>query len=99
MAREIRTKIDRRTLLSALGGAAATVTFGAPATAQTPQKTLRFASLFRPDHASSMSSEYFAELVGKKTNGRIKVQVFHNASLGNEGQVGEGVRTGTIDMG
>lgn len=91
--------LSRRTLLGTLGGAAAAGALGMPAIAQAPQKTLRFASLFRPDHDSSKSSEHFAELVGKKTGGRIKVQVFHNAALGNEAQVGEGVRTGTIDMG
>lgn len=92
-------KLNRRAVLGTMGGVAAAAALGAPALAQAPQKTLRFASLFRPDHDSSKSSEYFAELVGKKTGGRIKVQVFHNASLGSEDQVGEGVRTGTIDMG
>ncbi len=94
--------ISRRAALGAIGSAVAVgalSSLAGRAAAQQPQRTLRFSSLFRQDHASSKSSEYFAELVGKKTGGKIKVQVFHNAALGDEGQTGEGIRSGTIDMG
>lgn len=67
--------------------------------AQQPQITLRYASLFPPQHSASRSSDWFAEEVAKRTGGRVRVQVFHNAALGGEEQVGEGVRSGTIDIG
>jgi len=89
--------IQRRTLLAGAASLGA-LTLARPLTAQTPRQ-LRYGSLFNPDHTSSRSSDKFAELVEAKTGGKVKVQVFHNAQLGNETQVGEGVRTGTIDVG
>ncbi|CAG0975320.1 Solute-binding protein [Anaerolineae bacterium] len=41
---------------------------------------------------------YFAQEVGKRTNGRVKVEVFANATLGDEAKMFEGLRLGTIDM-
>ncbi|HYM71328.1 MAG TPA: TRAP transporter substrate-binding protein, partial [bacterium] len=69
------------------------------ASAQQDQVTLRYASLFPPQHSASRSAEWFAGQVAQRTGGKVKVQVFHNAALGGEEQVGEGVRSGTIDMG
>ena len=34
--------------------------------------------------ACSRSSDKFAQLVERKTGGKVKVQVYHNAQLGNE---------------
>ncbi len=70
-----------------------------PARPAGPSTTIRFASLFNPDHSASRSADRFAELVGQKTGGRVKVEVFHSASLGGEREVAEGVRSGSIDMG
>jgi hypothetical protein len=89
--------IHRRTLLAGTAAIGA-IALASPLVAQTP-RVLRFGSLFNPEHTSSRSSDKFAELVEVKTQGKVKVQVFHNAQLGNETQVGEGVRTGTIDVG
>ena len=91
------TRIGRRAVLAGTA-AGALAALARPAIAQ-QAKTLRFGSLFNPNHTSSKSSDKFAELVESKTGGKVKVQVFHNAQLGNEVQVGEGVRTGTIDVG
>lgn len=93
--------MSRRYLLwtAAAAGAAAMAPAARSAWAQQPQITLRYASLFPPQHSASRSSEWFAEQVARRTGGRVKVEVFHNAALGGEEQVGEGVRSGTIDMG
>jgi tripartite ATP-independent transporter DctP family solute receptor len=87
------TRITRRSALS-VGGALLAM----PAIAQSPQTTLRFASLFQADHSASRSAEWFAEQVGQKTGGRVRVQVFHNAALGSEEEAAQGVRSGTIDI-
>jgi len=96
------TTISRRTVLAAMGAAAGTA-LTAPWVARfahaEAERTLRFSSLFNKDHASSKSSAHFAEKVAEKTNGRVAVQVFYDASLGNEAQTGEGIRTGSIDIG
>jgi tripartite ATP-independent transporter DctP family solute receptor len=89
---------DRRTILKCAVSAAGASLLAKPALAQSV-KTLRYGSLFNPDHTSSRSSDKFAQLVEQKTGGKVKVQVYHNAQLGNETQVGEGIRTGTIDVG
>jgi TRAP-type transport system periplasmic protein len=89
---------NRRTFVKGAAAAAGASLLVRPARAQST-KTLRYGSLFNPDHTSSRSSDKFAELVEQKTGGKVKVQVFHNAQLGNENKVGEGIRTGTIDVG
>jgi tripartite ATP-independent transporter DctP family solute receptor len=94
--------LSRRCLLQTAGGIAAATALGPFAIRSARGQaatTLRFASLFNEAHASSQSSKRFAELVEEKTGSAVKVQVFYNAVLGDEAQVGEGVRTGTIDMG
>lgn len=93
--------LKRRTLLAGSAAIAGTA-LAAPLIARyasAAEKTLRFSSLFSRNHASSLSSAYFAEKVAEKTGGRVEVKVFYDASLGNEAQTGEGIRTGTIDIG
>jgi TRAP-type C4-dicarboxylate transport system substrate-binding protein len=88
-----------------MAGAAGALTVLDPArvAAQTPrpaaQTTIRFASLFNPEHSASRSADRFAELVAQKTGGAVKVEVFRSAALGGEREVAEGVRSGSIDMG
>ncbi|WP_337996084.1 TRAP transporter substrate-binding protein [Oleispirillum naphthae] len=44
------------------------------------------------------ASLLFADIVEKKTAGRIKVQVFPNSQLGDERDMAEGAQMGTVDM-
>lgn len=67
-----------------------------PAGAQ--EMTLRFASLYPPQHSASRTADKFAELVKDKTGGTIVVDVFHNSALGSEREAAEGVRSGSIDV-
>jgi tripartite ATP-independent transporter DctP family solute receptor len=89
-------RVSRRAFLRAVG--AATLVAPAAAAAQSPQTTIRFASLFNPDHSASRAADRFAQLVAQKTGGKVKVEVFHSASLGSEREAAEGVRSGSIDM-
>lgn len=50
------------------------------------------------DHPYQFGALKFAELVDKKTNGEVKVQVFPNGTLGKQAQLADGVSMGTIDM-
>lgn len=52
-------------------------------------------SLNHPYHVGAVK---FAELVQKKTNGKLIIKVHPNGKLASEGGAGEGVRLGTIDM-
>jgi tripartite ATP-independent transporter DctP family solute receptor len=97
--RTSRSPLDRRGFLKTVGAAGA-LGLAAPrrAPAQAPQITLRFASLYPPAHSASKTATRFVELVGAKTGGKVKVDVFHNAALGSEREAAEGVRSGSIDL-
>jgi TRAP-type transport system periplasmic protein len=43
-------------------------------------------------------AEKFAELVSEKTEGKVKVDVYHSSQLGDEGELAEGTKLGTVDM-
>ncbi len=66
----------RRTFLQTIGlvgGAGVLAVLGAAGAAAQPARpevTIRFASLFNPDHSASRAADRFAELVARKTAGR-----------------------------
>ena len=93
------TRLDRRAFLRTVGAAGA-IGLGRTraASAQSPELTLRFASLYPPAHSASRTAIRFAELVATKTGGKVKVDLFHNASLGSEREAAEGVKSGSIDL-
>lgn len=71
----------------------------APATGNAAAKyTIRLASMYPADHFVSKAADKFAELVQQKTNGQVKVQVFHDAQLGSERETAEGLKSGTVEM-
>lgn len=45
-----------------------------------------------------LGAQKFAELVDKKTNGAVKISIYHSSQLGDEQELSEGIRMGTIDM-
>lgn len=52
-----------------------------------------------PDaHPQTLGARKFAELVDKKTAGRIKIQVFSNGALGNDVAMTSALQGGTIDF-
>jgi tripartite ATP-independent transporter DctP family solute receptor len=67
-----------------------------PAAAQ--DKTLRVAYVQKPDHPHGLGVQRFAELVQKKSGGKIAVKTFGSAQLGGDVQVQSSVQGGTIDM-
>lgn len=81
---------------AAPGGSAESPKPAAPA-AQTV--TLRLGHAVEPAMPLHTGAEKIAELVGKKTNGAVNVQVFPSAQLGSEKELVEGLQMGSIDMG
>ena len=59
---------------------------------------LRGATIQDPANPSGKTLYRFAELLNERTNGRITMQVFHSAQLGNERDELEGLRMGSLDM-
>jgi TRAP-type C4-dicarboxylate transport system substrate-binding protein len=50
------------------------------------------------DDPEGLGATRFAELVAKKTDGRVKVQVFPLSQLGAQREMVEGLRLGTVEM-
>ena len=63
------------------------------------KQTLRLAHGLKPTHSLGRSCELFAKRVSELTGGETTIQVYHEGVLGSEGQVAEGLQTGTMDMG
>ncbi len=59
---------------------------------------LRYAENQPQDYPTTQAAYKFAELVEEKTNGRIKVEVYYGAQLGDEKSVIEQMQFGAIDF-
>jgi tripartite ATP-independent transporter DctP family solute receptor len=57
---------------------------------------LKLAEIHPKGYPTEMADEYFAELVGKYTQGRVKVEVYPGAALGQEKAVIEQVQLGAL---
>jgi len=94
---KVRTR--RQFLTTATAGAA--ILTGVPRGTARAQGTitLRLASGTTPGHVRSQACDLFAKRVGELTRDAVTIRVFHSGVLGSEGQVAEGLQTGTIDIG
>lgn len=59
---------------------------------------LRLAETHPKNYPTTRASQYFADLVETRTDGRIKIKVFHSSQLGQEREVIEQVQFGGIDL-
>ena len=66
--------------------------------AQAAETILRLAETHPKDYPTTQGDYKFAELVEKKTDGRIKVEIYHSKQLGEEKAVIEQVQLGAIDL-
>ena len=60
--------------------------------------TIRVGHVLAPEHPYHLGLEKFGSLVSEKTNGDVKVEVFHSSQLGNERDLIEGLQLGTVEM-
>ncbi|MCF1468714.1 TRAP transporter substrate-binding protein [Agrobacterium vitis] len=63
------------------------------------ETTLRLAHASAPESLINEAVQKFATEVGENTKGSVKVQIFPNAQLGDEGPIADGVGAGSIDIG
>jgi len=64
-----------------------------------PEKiTLVAAHVLAPTHPYQYGFEKLKEIVEKKTNGQIEIEIYHSAALGEEDQMIESLQMGTIDI-
>ncbi len=78
--------------------AACGLAVAAGAQAQIKEQTLRFATVNPKGHPIVAGMEKFAELVGQKSGGKMKVQLFPGSQLGGDVEVLASVQGGTIDF-
>jgi len=69
-----------------------------PAADAGKKMVLRYAENQPKDYPTTKAAREFAEIVKKKTNGRITVEVYDSAQLGDEKSVIEQIQFGSIDM-
>jgi tripartite ATP-independent transporter DctP family solute receptor len=60
--------------------------------------TLKFGHQNNPGHSIHESAVRFAELVGNKTNGEVKIEVFPSAQLGRLNDLWTGVKLGSVEI-
>jgi tripartite ATP-independent transporter DctP family solute receptor len=85
-------------ILAACGKEATTGTKDGGSKAEEPKYTFRLADNQPPDYPTVVGDKKFAELVDERTNGRIKIEVFPSAQLGDEKSVLEQVQLGAIEF-
>lgn len=74
---------------------AATLLAALPAAAQTKLKWAHVYETGEPYHTEAV---WAAGEIGKRSGGKITVEVFPASQLGNENQINEGIGLGTVDM-
>lgn len=91
-----RSRLSVKSVLAALGCALSLAAASADA-----QTVLKFAHVGAPGKnasAFSAGAQAFAETFEKLTGGRYKVEEFGGSALGDESQIIEGMKAGTIDF-
>lgn len=87
--------ISRRTIGKTLLGAAAGLLMAGAAHAQEVLKWAHVYEVTEPFHTESV---WAAEEIGKRTDGRYKVDVFPASQLGKESDINQGLTLGTVDI-
>ncbi|HVF63959.1 MAG TPA: TRAP transporter substrate-binding protein [Casimicrobiaceae bacterium] len=88
--------MNKRTWVRTLVAAIAIAAFGSAAQAQ--EKQFRFATQNPKGHPIVMGMERFAELVGQKSGGKMKVALFPGGTLGGDAANVSALQGGTIDI-
>lgn len=68
------------------------------AAAQEKKIVAKVADILSPDHPHSRTWLFFAEKVKERTKGRVEIQVFHSAQLGQTKDLYQGLQLGNLEM-
>ena len=77
--------------------AVAALALATPASAQAPI-VLKFSHVVAPDTPKGKGAEKFKELGEKYTNGKVKIEVYHNSSLYKDKEELEALQLGAVQM-
>lgn len=98
MQRHVNT--GRRSVVRAAGAAALAASMAPVASlAQATPKRIRFAHPAPAAHGWNIWAEQFKKVVEEKSGGKLTVQIFPNAQMGNERDTAQAVRQGSLEMG
>ncbi|WP_264214298.1 TRAP transporter substrate-binding protein [Leisingera thetidis] len=89
--------LNRRTVLSTIGGAAALLAGAIAQPVLAAETTIRVASVTGPSHHHNVSLRWFADRVAARDAG-LTIQVLDGAQLGGERDYIEGMMLGSIQM-
>ena len=103
MSESMIASAQRRRVLQVLGGTgliAAGAALHVPfARAQASPKKIRFAHPAPTAHGWHIWAEQFKKVVEQESGGKLTVQIFPNAQMGNERDTAQAVRVGSVEMG
>ena len=92
----MKLPVARRVILFAAGVAVGAVLAATDqARAQTTLKWAQVYEISEPYHTWAL---WAADEIGKRTDGRYKIEVFPASSLGKESDINEGLDLGTVDI-
>ena len=77
---------------------AALATFICFSTAAMAAMKIKLGVVTKPGSAQNIAAEKFKELIEQRSDGKIKVKIFHSASLGNETEILQQVQMNTVQM-
>ncbi|WP_428003465.1 TRAP transporter substrate-binding protein [Acidovorax sp.] len=92
------TSTLRRAALTTIGALAFACAAPSSLAQDIKERNLKFAFSLAKDHPLGQGAQKFADLVGQKSGGKIKVTLFANAVLGSDTQNLSAVRGGTLDF-
>lgn len=97
--------LTRRTVLRAAAGTALAAALGPLSSAYVraqgaaPVRHIRLAHTAPTQHGWHVWSEAFKKSLEAKTNGAMQVQIYPNAQMGSERDIGQAVRNGALEVG
>lgn len=71
---------------------------GNASAADIKDREVKFPIVNAIEHPQGMGAQKFAEVVGQKSGGKIKIKVFPNGTLGGEQQVAAAMQGGTVEI-
>lgn len=86
--------VEKRFLMGALTALA----LAAGTTLAQAETTLTLGDIYAADHSNTLADKRFAELVAERSKGEIKIEVYSDATLGNERELAESVVSGSVDI-
>lgn len=71
---------------------------GTASAADIKDREIKFPIVNAIEHPQGLGAQKFAEVVGQKSGGKIKIKVFPNGTLGGEQQVAAAMQGGTVEV-